>query len=247
MAPAQSPGWRRHFRKQFRKTQLCRFNAVGQCNNGQNCSFAHSPLELSTVPDLTKTALCSAWQKGRCPLAAADCHFAHGSEELRLTPAFDKAGFSQRTRAAKQDFTKLTDDFLSKSTDGSLRSGSVSRESISSCGLTQQEKNSTSPRSFAELKDEALMSRADLRPLLFHYQLPAPVFRFELQRKISMIAKRMIFWIALNWQRMCCQTVPRVLCAVAPCHVRAHGHVASPSKRRVPLLQGVLPSWRMRH
>jgi len=185
MAPAQSPGWQKHFRNQFRKTQLCRFNAVGQCNHGKNCSFAHSPSELESVPDLTKTALCLAWQKGQCPLAAADCHFAHSSEELRLTPAFNNTKLSQRTRAAKEDshhsqkidpldFTKLAEDVLSDSTEGSARSGSMSRESTWSCGFTQQERSSTSPRSFTKLEDEDLMSVADPRSLPFPYLLPAP-------------------------------------------------------------------------
>jgi len=185
MAPAESPGWRRQFRNQFRKTQLCRFNAVGQCNRGQNCSFAHSPGELKTVPDLTKTSLCLAWQKGRCPLAAADCHFAHGSEELRLTPAFNNAKFSQRTRTAKEDshhsqdvdlldFTNLAEDVLSDSTEGSMHGDSMSSESAWSCGLTQQEGSSTSPRSLTKPEDAVLMSRADPRSLPFPYLLPAP-------------------------------------------------------------------------
>jgi len=185
MAPAQSPGWKRHFRKQFRKTQLCRFNAVGQCQHGQNCSFAHSPGELTSSPDLTKTALCTAWQKGRCPLTAADCHFAHGSEELRLTPAFNNTKLSQRTRAAEKDshpsqeinllhFSKLADDVLSDITEGSMRSGSMSCESTSSCDLAQQEKSSTSPRSFTKEDFEALMIRTDPRSLPCPYLLAAP-------------------------------------------------------------------------
>jgi len=185
MAPAQSPVWRRRFRNQFQKTQLCRFNAVGQCSHGQNCSFAHSPGELKSVPDLTKTALCLAWQRGQCPLAAADCHFAHGSEELRLTLSFNNTTLSQRTRAAQEnshhnkkmnllDLTKLAEDVLSDSTGGSMRSGSMSCESASSCDLTQKERSSTSPRSVTSLEDEALMSRADPRSLPFPYLLPAP-------------------------------------------------------------------------
>jgi hypothetical protein len=194
MATAQSPGWRRQFRKQFRKTKLCGFNAVGRCNNGQNCAFAHSPWELEAAPDLTKTALCLAWQKGQCPRAAADCHFAHGSEELRLTKAFNNAKFSQRTRAAQEDsydcqgidlldFTKLAEDVLSDSTEASIDTCSMSSKSTSaavqdpvavSCGLAQQEMSSTSPRNYTDLEDEAVMNWADPQSLPSLHLLPAP-------------------------------------------------------------------------
>mmetsp|Transcript_112916 Transcript_112916/g.224767 ORF Transcript_112916/g.224767 Transcript_112916/m.224767 type:complete len:310 (-) Transcript_112916:73-1002(-) len=119
MAPAQSPGWRRLFRGQFRKTKMCHFHALGRCHYGDRCAFAHNPEDLECAPDLTKTALCIAWQKGHCPLKAADCHFAHGTNELRLTPAFNKAKLSQRTKGFHDD-------------DGSTQEGcsiSVSRES----------------------------------------------------------------------------------------------------------------------
>jgi len=194
MVLAQSPGWRRQFRNQFRKTKLCCFNAVGECNFGQKCAFAHSFQELEDSPNLTKTALCSAWQKGQCPRAAADCHFAHGSEELRLTPAFNNTKFSQRTRVAQNtshdsqrvdllDFTKLAEDVLSDSTEGSTRSGSMSRESTStvvqdlaavSCGPGQQEGSSITPKNVTRLEDEAPMSWAHPWPLTPPYQLPAP-------------------------------------------------------------------------
>jgi len=200
MAPAQSPGWRRHFRGQFRKTKLCRFNAIGQCNYGQKCAFAHSSWELENAPDLTKTALCLAWEKGQCPLEAEDCHFAHGSEELRLTPAFNKAQFSQRTRAAQNesqesdrisrlDFTKLAEapceEVMSDCAKGSTRSGSMSRESTSTATQdpmamsychTQQERMGNTPR--VDLNNlvecEAPMSSAGLRPPPPPYLLPAP-------------------------------------------------------------------------
>jgi len=194
MAPAQSPGWRRHFRSQFCKTKLCRFNAIGQCNYGQKCAFAHSSWELENAPDLTKTALCLAWEKGQCPLEAEDCHFAHGSEELRLTPAFNKAKFSRRTRAAESqesdtinhlDLTKLADDVLSDCAKGSTRSGSMSRESTStatqdpaamSCGHTLQERNINTPRVDVTnlVEGEAPTSSVGLRPPPPPHLLPAP-------------------------------------------------------------------------
>lgn len=196
MAPAQSPGWRRHFRSQFKKTKLCRFNSIGQCNYGQKCAFAHSSWELENAPDLTKTALCLAWEKGQCPLKAEDCHFAHGSEELRLTPAFNKAKFSQRTRAAQDepqeshkinllDFTTLKEDVMSDCAKGSTRSGSMSRESTStaiqdqaamSCNYTQQERMGSNQRvDFTKLvEDEARIGYAGLQPPPAPYLLPAP-------------------------------------------------------------------------
>lgn len=103
MAPAQSPGWRRLFRGQFRKTKMCHFHALGRCHYGEKCAFAHSSEDLECAPDLTKTALCIAWQKGHCPLKAADCHYAHGAQDLRLTPAFNKAKLSQRTRVSQHE------------------------------------------------------------------------------------------------------------------------------------------------
>jgi len=138
MAPAQSPGWRRLFRGQFRKTKMCHFYALGRCHYGEKCAFAHNSEDLESAPDLTKTALCIAWQKGHCPLKAADCHFAHGTHELRLTPAFNKAKLSQRTRAPQGDegldfpeCGQLGEDDMSDFALGSTREGSisVSRES----------------------------------------------------------------------------------------------------------------------
>mmetsp|Transcript_64365 Transcript_64365/g.123868 ORF Transcript_64365/g.123868 Transcript_64365/m.123868 type:complete len:273 (+) Transcript_64365:64-882(+) len=194
MVLAQSPGWRRQFRNQFRKTKLCHFNAVGECNAGQKCAFAHSPGELEAGPNLTKTTLCSAWQRGQCPRAAADCRFAHGSEDLRLTPAFNNTKFSQRTRVAQNssndsqrhnllDSTNLAEDVLSDSSEGSTCSGSMSRESTSSivqdllavsCGPAQKEGSSITPRNVIKLEDEALMSWSDPWFLTSLHQLPAP-------------------------------------------------------------------------
>jgi len=132
MAPAESPGWRRLFRGQFRKTKMCHFHALGRCHYGEKCAFAHSPEDLECAPDLTKTAMCIAWQKGNCPLKAADCHFAHGTHELRLTPVFNKAKLSQRTRLP-QDQDEMSDFAHGSTREGSTHGGSgsiaVSRES----------------------------------------------------------------------------------------------------------------------
>jgi hypothetical protein len=42
------------------------------------------------MPDLTKTSLCRKWIEGKCPLTAADCGFAHGKRELKMTAEFAK-------------------------------------------------------------------------------------------------------------------------------------------------------------
>jgi len=78
------------FRKQFRKTRLCRYHIGGCCWNGGGCRFAHSSHELQGGPDLAKTSMCTAWMKGSCPFEARDCPYAHGPKELRCTPLYLK-------------------------------------------------------------------------------------------------------------------------------------------------------------
>lgn len=140
MAPAQSPAWRKQFRTQFKKTKLCRFNAVGQCHYGKECAFAHGLEDLERPPDLTKTALCPRWQEGYCPLPPANCPYAHGPDELRLTPAFSRAKFSNRTKEAaeaassgqQQDVAppgRGVEGDDARSEQGSTRCGSFSLES----------------------------------------------------------------------------------------------------------------------
>jgi len=78
------------FRKQFKKTQLCRYHASGKCKSGKKCTFAHGASELSVVPNLDKTSMCSAWLVGKCD-KGDECKFAHGAKDLRLTPLFKAA------------------------------------------------------------------------------------------------------------------------------------------------------------
>lgn len=79
---------RERFRNQFKKTQLCSFFQKGWCRYGDDCAFAHGSVEVEHPPDLTKTSLCTRWMEGSCKLAAANCRFAHGKQDLRLTPHF---------------------------------------------------------------------------------------------------------------------------------------------------------------
>eukprot|EP00913_Durusdinium_trenchii_P018560 g17440.t1 len=43
------------FRKQFKKTQMCRFFQRSSCRKGEYCEFAHGPEELAQPPDLRRT------------------------------------------------------------------------------------------------------------------------------------------------------------------------------------------------
>mmetsp|Transcript_13312 Transcript_13312/g.30354 ORF Transcript_13312/g.30354 Transcript_13312/m.30354 type:complete len:360 (-) Transcript_13312:205-1284(-) len=74
--------------KQLRKTKLCTYHFKGLCQFGEECAFAHAAEEVEESPDLIKTRLCKAFQKGSC--TKEDCSFAHGEEELRSTAMFYK-------------------------------------------------------------------------------------------------------------------------------------------------------------
>jgi len=63
---------------------------------------------LSQAPDLTKTSLCAAFMGGHCPLPSGECHYAHGEEELRITPEFINKKLSRRTRDAVVSDTSAT-------------------------------------------------------------------------------------------------------------------------------------------
>lgn len=75
------------FHAQFRKTQLCRYINTG-CLRGEKCFYAHSRQELRSPPDLAKTSLCKLWQQSKCPRTAAECQFAHGPRDLRVSEGF---------------------------------------------------------------------------------------------------------------------------------------------------------------
>ena len=71
-------------RLQFhKKTQLCKFFAVGACSRGSSCAFAHGKTQLRDQPDFSKTRLCADFMElGECKLGE-NCKFAHGRRELR--------------------------------------------------------------------------------------------------------------------------------------------------------------------
>lgn len=75
---------------QFTKTQMCKFEIVGMCSKGTQCSFAHSAHELNALPDLRCTQLCKTLiQNGAC--YNPDCLYAHNKEELRTSNAANAA------------------------------------------------------------------------------------------------------------------------------------------------------------
>lgn len=84
------------FRQQFGKTRLCRYVLMG-CWKGEHCTYAHDEKELRNPPNLTKTSLCTLWMEKRCPRSAADCQFAHGRRDQRVSQGF------QAPNVAKQE------------------------------------------------------------------------------------------------------------------------------------------------
>jgi len=83
--PPKSEATREFLRAHFSKTQFCSFYQLGKCLRGTACNYAHHGSEHRSRPDLTKTCMCVDWERGACPLTAAECKFAHGSEDLRST------------------------------------------------------------------------------------------------------------------------------------------------------------------
>lgn len=72
--------------KWLHKTKLCVYAVQGRCTLGSKCSFAHAAVEVQDAPNLFKTQLCDAFAKGEC--RNENCPFAHGEEELRISPNF---------------------------------------------------------------------------------------------------------------------------------------------------------------
>lgn len=72
--------------KWLHKTKLCVYSIQGTCRLGSKCSFAHTASEVQEAPNLHKTQLCEAFSQGNC--TNENCTFAHGEEELRLSPNF---------------------------------------------------------------------------------------------------------------------------------------------------------------
>jgi len=87
-SPVTSSGHPSCLASQLRKTKMCVYHLKGSCQYGDRCTFAHSCVEMQSVPDLRKTRLCQAYEQGGCN--NKDCGFAHGDEELRSANLFYK-------------------------------------------------------------------------------------------------------------------------------------------------------------
>lgn len=97
--PNKEPINKMVFRKQFKKTQMCRFFQRSACRKGYSCEFAHGPQELAQPPDLRRTSLCKAFMEGCCPESAETCRFAHGIAMLRRTQGFEKVVLNKEPQA----------------------------------------------------------------------------------------------------------------------------------------------------
>jgi len=72
-----------HIQQVLWKTTPCVFFEKGSCKKGTSCSFAHGGVDTRVRPNLTKTVMCSSWQRRRACKAGDECKFAHGPTELR--------------------------------------------------------------------------------------------------------------------------------------------------------------------
>lgn len=70
--------------QQFYKTKLCPLFSQGQCQKGTSCNYAHSDVELNSLPDFKKTKFCRNFKQGNCT-RGDQCNFAHCQEELNTT------------------------------------------------------------------------------------------------------------------------------------------------------------------
>jgi len=82
-------GVRKKHALQLFKTNVCKFFLQNRCQNGDECSYAHSKDEVRTKPDLACTSMCrNVQRKGTCD--EASCRFAHSEAQLRATHGFFK-------------------------------------------------------------------------------------------------------------------------------------------------------------
>lgn len=99
--------------RQFRKTKFCRFFETGGCRYEDQCTFAHNLKELEDLPDLKKTSICKLWLSGQCKLAAGECTYAHGNEDLRRAPASSRRTKQGKKAASYKEINDASDDSTS--------------------------------------------------------------------------------------------------------------------------------------
>jgi len=128
MAPAKASAKTSATQEKMAKTEICRFNSMGKCKRGAQCSFAHGPEELVSKPDLFKTMLCRKWAKGSCNFT--NCTFAHGEEELRDARSKRLTGLHNFEVVAEKEGAILEETCVSEASteDGGTGTGSASEE-----------------------------------------------------------------------------------------------------------------------
>mmetsp|Transcript_62560 Transcript_62560/g.116331 ORF Transcript_62560/g.116331 Transcript_62560/m.116331 type:complete len:229 (-) Transcript_62560:160-846(-) len=161
------------FRRGVRKTRMCRFYAQGRCFYGSSeCSFAHSPDELRSTPNLSKTSLCVKWCRGSCPLSSEECRYAHGCEELRRTNALvsknnkvsDVSSVSPPSSASSNRVLAKRDSIAFSSSAVSTTEGSVcdpSEIETLSCGADGEEHDLPSDESCFKRSISGASSQVD--------------------------------------------------------------------------------------
>eukprot|EP00929_Paragymnodinium_shiwhaense_P059385 TRINITY_DN29745_c0_g1_i1.p1 TRINITY_DN29745_c0_g1~~TRINITY_DN29745_c0_g1_i1.p1 ORF type:complete len:723 (-),score=185.53 TRINITY_DN29745_c0_g1_i1:328-2496(-) len=178
--PAVPPSLKRRHALQLFKTEMCKFYLQGRCENGDTCSYAHSPNDIRRKPDLTATSMCKVVQNGgNCQ--NPNCRFAHDEEELRATHGFYKmkmCGFvkfgrckngdscrfahsSTELRAAKPPAPNAEEDLLQKkkSEAGSTASLSVAGSASEQQGLRElRERVPAPPRPWHAISDNEGLS-----------------------------------------------------------------------------------------
>lgn len=117
------------------KTRLCSYHALGGCNRGASCVFAHGDGELRATPNFAKTSICPDLLKnGIC--SRAECCYAHSREELNQTPGLLKTrlcSFSVRGACVLGDRCRFAHNIQELQTaaevlhGGSLNVNSVAR------------------------------------------------------------------------------------------------------------------------
>eukprot|EP00439_Symbiodinium_sp_Y106_P025167 s1303_g3.t1 len=128
MAPGKASAKTSATQEKMAKTEICRFNSMGKCKRGAQCSFAHGPEELVSKPDLFKTMLCRKWAKGSCNFT--NCTFAHGEEELRDARSKRLTGLHNFEVVAEKEGAILEETCVSEASteDGGTGTGSASEE-----------------------------------------------------------------------------------------------------------------------
>eukprot|EP00928_Gymnodinium_smaydae_P077467 TRINITY_DN6080_c1_g2_i1.p1 TRINITY_DN6080_c1_g2~~TRINITY_DN6080_c1_g2_i1.p1 ORF type:complete len:455 (-),score=95.46 TRINITY_DN6080_c1_g2_i1:188-1507(-) len=92
--------------EELRKTKKCKFFAVGRCQRGAACSFAHRDDELREVC-LYKTRACASFGRSGSCKSGNNCRFAHGQEELRSVAVRSSSFVSASAAAPAPPPTKL--------------------------------------------------------------------------------------------------------------------------------------------